>query len=120
MQVARDCAETGVELSLWSIPPQGAATFDAERFYVETLLTEKEYKAWRAAKNAEAATSDGFIGDDGEEIMSLCDRIQTCGCNGFSAKDYKMRRREHRKRRLGTLTLNLHRPGEAGAAIAMG
>ncbi|CAM9181670.1 unnamed protein product, partial [Ectocarpus fasciculatus] len=108
VQVARDCAETGVELSLWCMPPQGGAggrggSFDTERFY-----------------SAGVDTSDGFAGDDGEEILSLCDRIQSCGYAGFDAKDYKMRRREHRKRRLGTLTLNLHRPGEGGAAIAMG
>lgn len=126
--MARDCAETGIELSLWHLPPSRSDEFNPDLFYVEVLLGEKEYKNWKAIRgdgsNTNASLSqsyaDSFTEEDSEEMLSLRDRIQASGYDGFDAKEYRMRRKEHKKRRLGTVTLNLSGKGEAGSAIAMG
>lgn len=123
VQVARDCAETGVEISLWHMPPQGGGDFSPSRFFVELLLSEKEFKQWREAREAGRpldSFADSLGEDDVDEMMSLSERIQPSGAGGFNAKECRMRRKEHKKRRLGSLTLHLNGTGKPGAAIAMG
>jgi hypothetical protein len=51
--------------------------------------------------------------DDGGAAESLQDRVQGCGLGGFDSKMYRVRRKEHKKRRLGTLTLRLARAAAA-------
>ena len=136
MQVARDCAETGIEISLWHLPilcdgdnSGSAKEFDPNAFYTEVLLGEKDYKKWLTtcdgAKDVSASstTAESYLEDEeGDEgLLSLSDRIQGSGTAGFDAKEYRMRRKEHKKRRLGTLMLNLNGTGlTGGSAIAMG
>jgi hypothetical protein len=104
--------------------------FNPLQFYVQLLLSKKDYDKFAKLESASASqrASDSQLvltqwsqtqhatnmsalddEDDGGAVESLQDRIQGCGLGGFDSKMYRVRRKEHKKRRLGTLTLRLAR-----------
>jgi hypothetical protein len=90
VQASRDCSESGIELSLWHMNRTDRA-FDPQRFYVK-LLT--------AGRSSEEEEGDG-IADYIEN------RMQGAGYDGFDMMMANVRRKEHRKRKLGSLMFKL-------------
>jgi hypothetical protein len=128
IQVGRDCAETGVEISLWHMNrlhrastsasargSVGEQHFDPERFYMKMLQSAEQLK--RAAAGSVASTD--IEDEDDDEAESLRERVQGCGLNGFDVRQYRVRRKEYRKRRLGSIQLYLCGDERSGSGFAI-
>jgi hypothetical protein len=120
IQVARDCSQTGIEISLWSLPSVRRSHFDVDKFYVELLLSEEEYKKHKAGASSSQVKIEP-VDDQDDTSMTLLDRIQSADMNGFDSRQYRLRRKENKKRRLGTLMFYLgDESKQPRYAIAMG
>lgn len=102
--MARDGAETGVEISLWHMDRDEQHRFDVCRFYHRLLTVDEEE------------------GGEGESAYEL--RVMGAGAaGGFQEMVDLAKRKEHKKRRLGTvrvvLTGGAQRSAEAEDAVVM-
>jgi ATP-dependent DNA helicase 2 subunit 1 len=96
IQAARDCAESGIEVSLWHMNRTDAHSgrsvdFDPQKFYTKLLVAE---------------------GDE-EEADSIDYRMKGAGYDGFDAMMASVRRKEHKKRSMGSLIFHLGDPATA-------
>ena len=82
VQAARDCAESRIELSLWHMN-KAKKNFLPDKFYTKLLA----------------------IGDDDASTIDL--RMKGAGYDGFDTMMASVRRKEHKKRRMGSLMLTL-------------
>lgn len=80
IQVSKDCAGLGMETSLWHMDPASGSKFDLSKFYTRLLSAE-------------------------EDELAL--RVIGAGNEGFDAMLSISRRKEHKKRRLGTIRFHL-------------
>ena len=78
VQVAKDMADAGVDISLWHMNRTGCARFEAARFYARLLAV------------------------DLEDQDAIDTRMMGGGYEGFDAMMSNVRRKEHKKRRVGT------------------
>jgi ATP-dependent DNA helicase 2 subunit 1 len=96
VKVARDCAETGIELSLWHMNSAPGKAFNPSLFY-EKLL--------QATAVTDAANKDGAMVE--EEDVGVEHRMRGGGDEGFDLMLASVRRKHHRKRKLRTMTMSL-------------
>jgi hypothetical protein len=88
VQVARDGAETGVEISLWHMDIDEHSKFDVFRFYHRLLAVDDE---------------GGGVGESAYEH-----RVMGAGAaGGFEGMMDLAKRKEHKKRRLGSVRMYL-------------
>lgn len=99
IQASRDCSESGIELSLWHIN-RTSAPFDPSKFYTK-LLTMLD-------------SSDGDDGNEGIEDH-IENRMRGAGYDGFDMMMANVRRKQHRKRKLGSLMFSLGGSEEGSA-----
>lgn len=90
VQVAKDAAETGIEISLWHMNKDAASRFDVSLFYKRILIVPDD--------DAEAAE------------MELEFRVKGADFDGFDTMLALVKRKESRKRRLGQLCLYFSLP----------
>jgi ATP-dependent DNA helicase 2 subunit 1 len=88
--VARDCFQAGIEISLWHLNPKNDL-FNPRIFYFQILV----------------ADSTNQTGDDDEMESSIDNRMLGGGYDGFDSLMASIRRKEFRKRRLGSTTMSL-------------
>jgi len=81
--VARDCAQAGIELSLWHLNQSSEHQFDPTAFYTKLLVV------------------------NGEAEGGLEERMLGGGYDGFDQLMASVRRKQHRKRRLQSATFSL-------------
>jgi ATP-dependent DNA helicase 2 subunit 1 len=93
IQASRDCSESGIELSLWHMN-RANKPFDPSKFYTKLLTVG------RSNDNTEG-------GDDAEDYIDS--RMRGAGYDGFDMMMANVRRREHRKRKLGSHMMTLGR-----------
>ena len=137
--VARDCAQAGIEISLWHIDPAGRC-FDPDLFYMNLLraTTASNNVAGSAATSLDVPVtgpssqlsqlSSQPLGSLDVDLAdtSVQSRIIGAGKEGFDPSMASVRRKEHKKRRLGSVLFSLScngstaGNGEAAAAAATG
>ncbi len=83
--VARDCSQAGIEISLWHLNPKNDI-FNPRIFYFQLLV----------------ADPNNASGDDDDLESSIDNRMLSGGYDGFDALMASVRRKEYRKRRLGS------------------
>lgn len=93
IQASRDCSESGIELSLWHMN-RANKPFDPSKFYTKLLTVESNND------NTEG-------GCDAEDYIDS--RMRGAGYDGFDMMMANVRRREHRKRKLGSHMMTLGR-----------
>lgn len=93
IQASRDCSESGIELSLWHMN-RANKPFDPSKFYTKLLTVGS------SNDNTEG-------GDDAEDYIDS--RMRGAGYDGFDMMMANVRRREHRKRKLGSHMMTLGR-----------
>ena len=93
IQASRDCSESGIELSLWHVN-RANKPFDPSKFYTKLLTV-----------GSSNDNTDG--GDDAEDYIDS--RMRGAGYDGFDMMMANVRRREHRKRKLGSHMMTLGR-----------
>jgi ATP-dependent DNA helicase 2 subunit 1 len=93
IQASRDCSESGIELSLWHMN-RANRPFDPSKFYTKLLTVGS------SNDNTEG-------GDDAEDYIDS--RMRGAGYDGFDMMMANVRRREHRKRKLGSHMMTLGR-----------
>lgn len=142
--VARDCAQAGIEISLWHIDPKDRS-FDPELFYMKLLRATAVVSGSSATSTtgAGASTSGSAAGptasaassvsalttqtsiasgaaqgvvDVDDADNSVQSRIIGAGREGFNPNMAGVRRKEHKKRRLGSILFSLTCP----SAVANG
>jgi len=92
--VAKDCAEAGIEISLWHLNSL-TRIFNPKIFYESLLLAATTLTP--EEKESQATT----LGEEGEEALTALDnRMVGAGCDGFDALITAVKRKEYRKRRL--------------------
>jgi ATP-dependent DNA helicase 2 subunit 1 len=94
--VARDCAQAGIEISLWHLNPRNDV-FNPRIFYFQLLVDP---------------SGKGGQTDDDELESSIDNRMLSGGFDGFDALMASVRRKEYRKRRLGGTLFALGRLAE--------
>ena len=128
--VARDCAQAGIEISLWHIDPAGRS-FNPDLFYMNLLRATTATSVSSATTNTaanSAATSLAVPSNDPSQTSyltaasqqqplgaidvdlvdsSVQSRIIGAGAEGFDPNMAGVRRKEHKKRRLGSVLFNL-------------
>ncbi len=129
--VARDCAQAGIEISLWHIDPAGRS-FNPDLFYMNllraTTATSVSTTAANTATNS-AAVSLAVPSNDPSQMSflsaasqqqplgavdvdlvdsSVQSRIIGAGAEGFDPNMAGVRRKEHKKRRLGSVLFSLN------------
>eukprot|EP01041_Mallomonas_annulata_P002598 gene2598-5080_t len=93
IQVAKDAAETGIEISLWCYNTPSGTAFDINPFYKQLLL---------AGSNG----GDGANEEETEEETDLSTRVQYAGDEGsFDSLLSNVRRKEYSKRQAGSIPL---------------
>jgi ATP-dependent DNA helicase 2 subunit 1 len=92
IQVAKDCAESAIEISLWHLNRSGSNPFDPSIFYEKILFP--------LAKN-EAADDD-----DEDDDERLSGRMKAGGYEGFDTMMASVRRKRFKKRRMASLFLS--------------
>jgi ATP-dependent DNA helicase 2 subunit 1 len=92
--VARDCFQAGIEISLWHLNPKNEL-FNPRIFYFQILV----------------ADSTKQTGDDDEMESSIDNRMLSGGYDGFDSLMASIRRKEFRKRRLGSTAMSLFSSG---------
>jgi ATP-dependent DNA helicase 2 subunit 1 len=97
--VARDCAQAGIEISLWHLNPKNDI-FNPRVFYFQLLVDP---------------TGSGNTDDDDLE-SSIDNRMLSGGFDGFDALMASVRRKEYRKRRLGSTLMALAKIPDPPAA----
>ena len=104
LTVARDCAQAGIEVSLWHLDPPNN-TFDPEIFYMKLL---------RATSSIVITTNSQSAGviDADEVDDAVQSRIIGAGREGFDPNMAGVRRKEHKKRRLGSVLFSLTCPSQ--------
>lgn len=85
--------------------------FDPERFYIKILLSAKDFIKYQQQRSQSSLLDDSreldmLTGDD-EDELALQDRMLGAGMLGFDAKQYQVRRKEFKKRKLNSATLYL-------------
>jgi ATP-dependent DNA helicase 2 subunit 1 len=106
IKVAKDCAETGIEISLWHMNPKPGQEFSPSAFY-ENLL--------QATNIVDSKT------EDEEEAIGVEHRMRGGGDEGFDIMLASVRRKHHRKRKLRSMTMSFGRehPAENYAAVTL-
>lgn len=79
IRVGRDCAQNGIEASLWYINRKDR-DFDPQKFYAKLMLADNE--------------------DDGDDEDALANRMLGAGEDGFDTSMASLRRRQFKKRQL--------------------
>jgi len=127
--VARDCAQAGIEISLWHIDPAGRS-FDPDLFYMNLLraTTANSSVAGSAASSLEVPvtgpssqlTASQPLGSLDVDLAdsSVQSRIIGAGKEGFDPNMAGVRRKEHKKRRLGSVLFSLSCNGGSGETAA--
>ncbi len=83
--VARDCSQAGIEISLWHLNKQNHV-FDPKAFYMKLLVASS---------------------DDVDSDTSIDGRMLGAGFEGFDTLMASVRRKEYKKRRLGSTLFSL-------------
>jgi hypothetical protein len=98
VQAARDCSEAGIEISLWHMNRINATgqqqSFEPQKFYVKLLVAEGEE----------------------EDADSIDYRMKGAGYDGFDAMMASVRRKEHKKRSMGSLLFHLGDPSSSSSS----
>ncbi len=93
--VAKDCAEAGIEISLWHLN-SSHHVFDPKIFYEKLLLAATA----ASASSEEAGEGSSGRRDDEDGAGALEQRMLGAGFDGFDALLSSVKRKEYRKRRL--------------------
>jgi hypothetical protein len=123
LTVARDCSQAGIEISLWHIDPKGRQ-FDPDLFYMRLLRATTVGSTASASADPTQATvstlSQASAVIDAEDAdTAVQSRIIGAGREGFDPNMAGVRRKEHKKRRLGSVLFSLTCPSSnAGTAAA--
>jgi ATP-dependent DNA helicase 2 subunit 1 len=121
LTVARDCAQAGIEISLWHIDPKNRS-FDSVLFYMRLLRATAVGTASGTTTATTSAASDPTLpsqssvvdADDADNAVQS--RIIGAGSEGFNPQMASVRRKEHKKRRLGSVLFSLTCPCSAQAS----
>jgi ATP-dependent DNA helicase 2 subunit 1 len=112
--VAQDCAQAGIDISLWHLDASADKPFDPELFYMK-LLRGTAQASQTASQSVPAAAAGGpsnsaslqAAGEEDAADFAVENRIIGAGYEGFDPDMAGVRRREFRKRRLGSTLLSL-------------
>eukprot|EP01039_Chlorochromonas_danica_P004691 gene4691-5138_t len=92
MTVAKDCAQAGVEISLWHLQ-RGAEPFNPRLYYVPLLAS------------ATIDSESSQVEEESEEMVSA--RMLGAGLDGFDSLVTSVRRKAYRQRRIGSTLFSL-------------
>jgi hypothetical protein len=123
LTVARDCSQAGIEISLWHIDPKGRQ-FDPDLFYMRLLraTTVGSTAASASADPTQATVSTlsqvSAVIDAEDADTAVQSRIIGAGREGFDPNMAGVRRKEHKKRRLGSVLFSLTCPSASAETAA--